>query len=112
MARRVIVDYSYAGFGRGMSRRKGRWPVLIAVGVGVALLLVFGLTEGRSLWHAFRLRMTSSSHALTAGQLGGLKTIANPAATKPTVANENSAATAMGATTSPVELVRLQHLAT
>ena len=81
MARRVIVDYSYAGFGRGMSRRKGRWPVLIAVGVGVALLLVFGLTEGRSLWHAFRLRMTSSSHALTAGQLGGLKTIANPAAT-------------------------------
>lgn len=81
MARRVIVDYSYAGFGRGMSRRKGRWPVLIAVGVGVALLLVFGLTEGRSLWHAFRLRTTSSSHALTAGQLGGLKTIANPAAT-------------------------------
>jgi hypothetical protein len=81
MARRVTVDYSYAGFGRGMSRRKGRWPVLIAVGVGVALLLVFGLTEGRSLWHAFRLRTTSSSHALTAGQLGGLKTIANPAAT-------------------------------
>jgi hypothetical protein len=92
MARRVIVDYSYAGFGRGMSQRKGRWPVLIAVGVGVALLLVFGLTEGRSLWHALRLRTTSSSHALTAGQLGGLKTIANPAATG-AVAQANNAST-------------------
>lgn len=96
MARRVIVDHSYAGFGRGRSQRRGRWPVLIAVGVGVALLLVFGLTEGRTLWHAFRLHTTASSHALTAGQLGSLKTFANPAATAHStgdVATANNAGT-------------------
>jgi hypothetical protein len=94
MAGRVIVDDSYAGFGRGRSQRRGRWPVLIAV--GVALLLVFGLTEGRTLWHAFRLHTTASSHALTAGQLGSLKTFANPAATAHAtgaVATANNAST-------------------
>jgi hypothetical protein len=68
----------------------------MAVGVGVALLLVFGLTEGRALWHAFRLQTSSGSHALTSGQLGGLKTIANPAAAaraNGAVATANNAAT-------------------
>lgn len=103
MARRVIVDYSYPGFGRGMSQRKGRLPVLIAVGVGVTLLLVLGLTEGRSLWHALRLHTTSSSHALTAGQLGGLKPIANPAATGAVApANNASTDTAPAAAVLPV----------
>jgi hypothetical protein len=96
MAGRVIVDYTYAGFGRGRSQRRGRWPVLMAVAVGVALLLVFGLTEGRNLWHAFWLHTSSTSHALTSGQLGGLKAIANPAAASHSsgaVATANNAAT-------------------
>jgi hypothetical protein len=81
MAGRVIVDYTYAGFGRGRSRPRGRGPLLIAVAVGIGIVAAFGFFEGRALWHAHRLRGTSSSHGLTAGQLGGLKTIANPAAT-------------------------------
>jgi len=81
MAGRVIVDYTYPGFGRGKSQRPGRWPVLIAVVVVVGILAAFGLTEGRALWHASRLRGGDSSHALTARQLDKLKTIANPAVT-------------------------------
>src|SRR5947209_3385071 len=96
MARPVIMDYSYAGFGRGRSRRRRRWPVFMAAGIGVALLLVFGLTVGRSLWHAFRLQTSPTSHALTSGQLGGMKAIANPAAaarSSGAVATANNAAT-------------------
>jgi hypothetical protein len=93
MAGRVIVDYSYAGFGRGRSQRRGRWPLILAVVVGIGVVTAFGLTEGRTLWHAFRNQSTASSHAATTAQLSGLKTIANPAATAGAIANANNAGT-------------------
>ncbi len=79
MAERVIVDYSHAGFGRGRAQRRRRGLSLLAVAVGIGVVAAFGFTEGRTLWHAFRFHPTASSHAATAGQLGNLKTIANPA---------------------------------
>jgi len=54
MARRVILDYNYAGFGRGSGQRSWRRPVLVVAVVLAALLAVFAATEGRALWHAFR----------------------------------------------------------
>ncbi len=81
MARRVIVDYNYAGFGRGSGQRSWRRPVLVMAVVLAALLAVIAATEGRALWHAFRNRTSSTSHSLSAAQLSGVKRLANPAVT-------------------------------
>jgi hypothetical protein len=78
MARRVNVDYSYVGFRRGSRQR--RWRRFALVGAGVALLVVFGLTGGRALWHALRDRPAPSSHSLTDSQRTSLQQITNPAA--------------------------------
>ena len=79
MARRIIVDYNYAGFGRGSGQRNRRRPVLVTAVVLAALLAVVAATEGRALWHALRYRTTSTSHSLSAAQLSGIKQLANPA---------------------------------
>src|SRR5258708_7484822 len=81
MARRVIVDYTYAGFSRGSGQRSWRRPVLVVVVLLAALLAVFGATEGRALWHAFRSHTSSTSHSLSSAQLNGVKQLANPAST-------------------------------
>jgi hypothetical protein len=104
MARRVIVDYSYAGFGRGRSPRLGRRPVLAAVALLVLVLAGFGVLEGRALWRSFRTQTTASSHALTAGQMGNLKTLPNPAATA-LAAGAGTTATSAGADTAPAAAV-------
>jgi hypothetical protein len=106
MSGRVIVDYSYAGFGRGRSGGGLRRRVLIAVAVVSVVVAAFGLTEGRTLWHAFRHPSSASSHALTSGQLGGLKTISNPATSvgsgEVVTANNAGADTAPAAAVLPV----------
>src|SRR5258708_38527825 len=81
MAGRVIVDYNYAGFGRGSGQRSWRRPVLVMAGGLAALLAVIAATEGRALWHAFRNRTSSTPHSPSAPQPSGGKKPANPAGT-------------------------------
>ena len=77
MAGRVIIDYSHVGYGRG-SRSRWRWrPALMAA--GMVLLLGLGLYGGRAALRTFGARGTTSSHALSSGQVGSLKPVQNPA---------------------------------
>src|SRR5258708_31033504 len=100
MAGRVILDYNYAGFGRGSGQRRWRRPVLLTAVVLAALLAVFGATEGRALWHAFRDRTSSTSHSLSAAQLNGVKQLANPASTSNAAVDQFN-----GADTAPASAV-------
>ncbi|MFY9614910.1 MAG: C39 family peptidase [Candidatus Dormiibacterota bacterium] len=62
---------------RGWSRKR----VIMAIAVIVVVLAatVFGLTEGRALWHKYQDRPTADSHPAEQGQLNNLQPVANPA---------------------------------
>lgn len=101
MARRVIVDYSAVGFARG-SRRRRRPRAGLRLGLiagALVLLIVFGLTGGRAIWHIINDRPVAGSHSLSAAQVHAL----GPAtATRPLILDSGGAPTPSPAPVSAV----------
>lgn len=94
MSQRMIVDYSYLTPGYRLHRR--RWPRVLAIALGLAMVLGGGYYGGRAALHVLRNRPAAASHALDRTQLSALTPV------RPSISDTKDLSTALAAVTAPV----------